>query len=78
MSKFKEKGPSPSEIARVQSQAAKAEREKIAQEQSALAAKEKSDLEAAFADKQSKRRAFTAGIGEQEDETNRRKFLKGV
>lgn len=71
------KGPSAGEIARQQELAAQKEREKIALEQAQQESLTQQKLQQSYADKQSLRQSAASGIL-QDDETKRRKFLKGV
>lgn len=74
----KQSGPSAAELQAAQNAAAQTERDRIAQEQ----AKAKADTEAkAVADLQSaesQRRAFAGSLAGEEDDEQRRKFLKGA
>lgn len=72
------KGPSADEIAKKQEASAKVEREKIATESAEKSAFDKKQLQDTMQDKQSQRRDFVAGEGVEDDDTARRKFLKGV
>jgi hypothetical protein len=72
------KGPSTEEIVKQQEAAAMKERERIAQEQAINEATDLQQQQKSFATAQSKRQAFAMGSQLEDDETNRRKFLKGV
>lgn len=75
MGKFS-KGPSAGELQAQQEAAAKAEREKIAQEQAIAEANLTQKKQAAFSEQESKRRAFASQPID--DDEQRRKFMKGA
>jgi hypothetical protein len=72
------KKQSAAEIVKQQEAAAMKERERIAQEQAINEATDLQQQQESFATAQSKRQAFATGSQLEDDETNRRKFLKGV
>lgn len=74
---FGSRGPSASEVAAKQEAAAKKEREKIAQEEAIATASKQKELQDAYAQTQSDRQSFVSNVKEDE-ESSRRKFLKGV
>jgi hypothetical protein len=72
------KGPSAAKVQQMQEQAAKKERERITLEEAQNTALDQEKLQTAYADQTNKRRDFAAGVAPQDDETSRRKFLRGV
>lgn len=79
MGKFSSNGPSQSEIIAKQEAAAKKERERIKMETAEKEAERDQKMQASIAERSNKRRQFATGIaGAEDDDENRRKFLKGV
>lgn len=70
-------GPSPEEIAARQEAAAKAERERIAQEEAKMSAEKEMQLQESYAANR-ERRQGSAMSAIEDEQSNRRKFLKGV
>lgn len=71
------KGPSASEIAAQQRQAAERERVKLATETAQKEALEQKEMQQSYAREQSRRQSMV-GAAVEDDDTQRRKFLRGV
>lgn len=72
-------GPSAAELQAQQEAAAKRERERLQAEQTAQEQQKKDETAKAMQDKESRRKAFSASLAaEDEDESQRKKFLQGV
>lgn len=73
------KVPSAAEIARREDAARQRERDRIAQEDAARKAEQQQKAEAALAELESRRQAFAGQLtGLNEDEDERKKFLRGA
>lgn len=73
------KAQSADAMAKIQREAAKKEQIKLNTQAAEQKAREDQELQKSFAEKQSQRQAFATGIaGMEQDDENRRKFLKGV
>lgn len=73
------KGPSPEEIRQREEAARQRERDRLAQEEAARKAEAQQKAEADLAAKESRRQAFAGQLtGVNEDEDERKRFLKGA